>query len=162
MIYGQNAWHTALIIMKTVVGMRASRMGSCLERTEIPRWFLTYTVNKQQRSEPFQYRWNILTKLAGHWEHTALAQFTSGLKHKHTKLIIMTFWFLIREQNALWMKPPEFSRKSPVLYAFMVWPHPLNNFCSSSTVKGVTSKWYSAGYMWCWAPGAHCTSSPLP
>lgn len=87
---------------------------------------------------------------------------TSGLKHKHTKLIIMTFWFLIREQNAPWMKPPEFSRKSPVLYAFMVWPHPLNNLCSSSTAKGVTSKWNSAGYMWCWAPGAHCTASPLP
>lgn len=109
-------------------------MGSCLERTEIPGRLLTYKQTTTFRAIP------VLTEHS-YWTcrplrtHCSGSVDTSGLKHKHTKLIIMTFWFLIREQNAPLKKPPEFSRKSPVLCAFMVWPHPLNNFCSGSTAK---------------------------
>lgn len=90
---------------------------------------------------------------------------TLDLKHKHRELIIMTFWFLIREQNALWMKPPMFSES--FLICVPLWCDLILSTTSASALlhpgfhskKGVTSKWNSAGWVWCCAPGTiapHC------
>lgn len=84
---------------------------------------------------------------------------TSDLKHKHRELIIMTFWFLIREQNALWMKPPMFSES--FLLCVPLWCDLILSTTSASallhsglqSIKGVTSKRNSAGWVWCCAPG---------
>lgn len=68
----------------------------------------------------------------------------------------MTFWFLIREQNALWMKPPMFSREPPALCAFMVWPHTFNNFCFGSTASWLSqhkSSHMDQCWVWCCEPG---------
>lgn len=82
-------------------------------------------------------------------------------KHKHRELITMAFWFLIREQNAQWMKPPEFSRKPPVLCAFMVWPHPFISFCSKPQVKGTVLATCDVVHLVPIAPHHRCHKSTI-